>query len=146
MSFSTLNLLILFDDHKGHCRRVVPSLKQLLQFRGFSVDVHPIQDGPIDISGYRGLIIGSPCLGLGLTRGAPTPALRAYVREQLPDLDEVPVAVFVVFALAMGRSLDAMKGMVLAQGAEVVASHGYGLFRLNPRDHTIAAECMVRIR
>ena len=45
-----------------------------------------------------------------------------------------------------GTALDRMKGMMLDKGADIVATHEYGLFRLDIDDHTIAAECMIRIR
>ena len=118
----------------------------MLEQRAFAVDTHAIQDGEIDIDEYRGMIIGSPSLGLGIKGAAPTPEMEAYVRDVLPDMDDMGVAVFAVFELHPGTALDRMKGMVLDKGADVVAAHEYGLFRLDIDDHTIAAECMIRIR
>jgi hypothetical protein len=119
---------------------------EMLEHRAFAVDTHAIQDGEIDIEDYRGLVIGSPSLGLGIKGAAPTPEMEAYVRDVLPDMDDMGVAVFVVFELHPGTALDRMKGMVLDKGADVVVAHEYGLFRLNVNDHTIPAECMIRIR
>ena len=127
-------------------RAVVPALVTLLEHRAFLVDTHRIQDGPVDISPYRGLIIGSPSFGLGIRGAAPTEALDAYVRDELPDLDDLGVALFVVYQVRPGTSLDRMRGMIFDKGAELVVAHAYSRFRLDPSDHTIAAECMVRIR
>ena len=146
MPFKPLRLLVLYDDQRGYCQRLVPRMKEMLEQRAFLVDTHRIQDGPIDTTPYRGLVIGSPSFGLGIRGAAPTPALEAYVREQLPDLDDVPVALFVVFELRPGNALDRMKGMIFDKGAELVVAREYGLLRMDTEDHTIAAECMVRIR
>lgn len=146
MPFSPIRLLILIDDARGYCGRVVPRMKEMLEDRAFEVDVHRIQDGPVDIEPYRGIIIGSPAPGISIKGGAPTPALDAYVRDELPDLDEHQVALFIVFELHPASSMDRMKGMIFDKGAELVATHEYGLLRMDTEDHTIAAECMVRIR
>lgn len=146
MPFTPIRLLILFDNQRGYCEKIIPRLKEMLEQRAFAVDLHAIQDGEIDVEDYRGMIIGSPSLGLGIKGAAPTPEMEAYVRDVLPDLDDMGVAVFVVFELHPGTALDRMKGMVLDKGADVVAAHEYGLFRLDIDDHTIPAECMIRIR
>ncbi|MBK8181032.1 MAG: hypothetical protein IPK67_19525 [Planctomycetes bacterium] len=39
---------------------MIPRMKELLEHRAFLVDVHRIQDGPIDVTPYKGLILGSP--------------------------------------------------------------------------------------
>ena len=146
MPFTPIRLLILIDDQKGYCGRVVPRMKEMLEDRAFEVDVHRIQDGPVDVEPYRGMIIGSPAPGVSVKGTAPTPALDTFVRDSLPDLDELQIAVFIVFDVHPGSSMDRMKGMIFDKGAELVATHEYGLFRLDIEDHTIAAECMVRIR
>jgi hypothetical protein len=143
--FTPIRLLILIDDQKGYCGRLVPRMTEMLEDRAFQVDVHRIQDGPVDITPYRGMIIGSPASGISIKGGAPTPALEAYVRE-MPDLDELQIALFIVFEVHPASSMDRMKGMIFDKGAELVTTYEYGLFRLDVEDHTIAAECMVRIR
>jgi len=143
--FSPIPLLILIDDQRGYCGRVVPRLQELLEQRGFAVDTHRITDGPVDVEQYRGIVIGSPAIGLSVKGTAPTPALDEYVRA-LPDLDEHQVALFIVFDVYPASSMDRMKGMIFDKGAELVTTHEYGLLRMDTDDHTIAAECMVRIR
>lgn len=145
MPFEPIRLLILFDDARGYCGRVVPRMKELLEHRAFDVDVHRIQDGPVDIAPYKGLVIGSPCFGLGIKGVGPTPELTAFL-EDLNDLDEKKVALFSVYEAGLGTTFDRMKGLVLSLGAEFVAAHGYWLLRPHHDEHVIPAECMVRIR
>ena len=50
-------------------------------------------------------------------------------------------------AVTEDQVLEALKGVSDPdKGADIVATHEYGLFRLDIDDHTIAAECMIRIR
>ncbi len=145
MPFRALRLLILFDDAHGYCQRVIPRMKELLEHRAFLVDVHRIQDGPIDITPYKGLVLGSPSYGFGIRGAGPTQALQDFV-AQLPDLGGIKVAVFCVFRLSPGVTLDRMKGMVFEKGADLVVAQGYSLFKPTAADHVLPAECMVRIR
>ncbi|NOY28191.1 MAG: hypothetical protein GXP62_20190 [Oligoflexia bacterium] len=145
MPFTPIRLLILIDDARGYCSRVVPRMKELLEQRAFAVDVHRIQDGPVDIAPYRGLVIGSPAFGLGIKGAGPTPELTAFI-QALEDLDEKKVALFCVYQLRPGTTFDRMKGLVLELGADFVASHAYSLLRPHDMEHVIPAECMVRIR
>lgn len=145
MPFIPIPLLILYDDAKGYCQRVLPGLEPLLTHRGFKVQSHRIQDGEIDVQPFKGLIIGSPVYGLAFKGAAPSEALFEYV-QALDDFERHKVAVFCVHPFRLGTSLDRMKGMVLEKGGEIVAARAYPLLKLNPHDHVIAAECMVRIR
>lgn len=145
MPFRPLRLLILIDDEHGYCSRVVPRMKELLEHRAFLVDVHRIQDGPVDVSPYRGLIIGSPSYGFGIRGAGPTQALQDFVAA-LPDLGGVKVAVFCVHRLRPGVTLDRMKGMIFEKGADFVAAQGYTLHRPELGEHILPTECMVRIR
>lgn len=145
MPFRALRLLILFDDAHGYCKRVVPRMKELLEHRAFLVDVHRIQDGPIDVAPYRGIILGSPSYGLGIRGAGPTQELQDYVAA-LPDLDGVKVAVFCVYRLRPGVTLDRMKGMAFEKGADLVVAQGYSLLKPTEADHVLPTECMVRIR
>jgi len=144
--FTPLHLLVLYDDQRGHCGRVIPRMKEMLEHRAFIVDTHRIQDGAIDIEKYRGLIIGSPCFGLSIRGVGPTEELTRYVQEELPDLDEHPSALFCTYELRPGLTLDRMKGLIYEKGGEVVAVHGYSLLQPSKGEHLIPAECMVRIR
>lgn len=145
MPFSPIRLLVLYDDARGYCGRVVPRMKELLEHRAFVVDTHRIQDGPVDIAPYSGLVIGSPVFGLGIKGVGPTAALTTFI-EGLSGLDEKRVALFCVYETRPGTTFDRMKGLVLQQGAEFVASHGYWLLQPHRDEHIIPAECMVRIR
>jgi flavorubredoxin len=145
MPFQPIQLLLLYDDQHNYCGRVVNGMTLMLERRGFNVRIHRIQDGPIDIKPYKGLVIGSPTFGLGVRGVAPTKKLFEYV-QNLEEFDRHKVAVFCVYPVQLGTSLDRMKGMVLEKGGEVVAARGYPLWKLDPHDHVIPTECMVRIR
>lgn len=145
MPFRPLRLLILIDDERGRCSRVVPRMKELLEHRAFVVDHHRIQDGPIDISPYKGLILGSPCYGFGIKGVGPTDALVSYV-QATPDWTGKKAAVFCVYELSPGTTLDRMKGMIYEKGADFVAAHAYSLLRPNQGEHILPTECMVRVR
>jgi hypothetical protein len=144
LPFTPLRLLILIDDDRGWCGRVVQAMKEMLEHRAFLVDVHRIQDGPIDVRAYRGLVVGSPVYGVGLRGVGPTEALTRFV-QALPDLEGKKAAVFCVYPLRPGLTLDRMKGLMLEKGCELVAAHPYSLLRPSG-EHIIPAECMVRIR
>lgn len=145
MPFRPLRVLILIDDDRGRCSRVVPRMRELLEHRAFLVDTHRIQDGPVDITPYKGLIVGSPCFGFGIKGVGPTEALTRFVAE-LPDLDGVKAAVFCVYELSPGTTLDRMKGMMFEKGADFVAAHAYSLLRPSRGEHILPTECMVRVR
>ncbi len=146
MPFQPIKLLVLYDDRKGYCGRVVPRMVEMLRHRAFLVDTHRIEDGPVDIEPYKGLVLGSPVFGLGLRGVGPTPELTRYVVDELPDLDERKVAVFCVHELRPGLTLDRMKGLVRERGGEPIAAWAYWLLRPRRGEHVIPAECMVRIR
>jgi len=143
--FTPLDLLILFDDTRGWCGRVVPRMKDLLEERGFKVATHRIQDGPVDVSSYQGIILGAPTFGLGLKGLPPDDALVDFI-DAVDDIEEQQIAVFTVYRLWPGNALERMKGLVLRVGARFVAWHGYPLSKLESGEHVIPAECMVRIR
>ena len=145
MPFRPLRLLVLYDDARGHCVRVVPAMKTLLEQRGFVVDTHRVADGPIDVSPYRGLVIGTPVFGAGVRGVGPTDALTAFV-EALPDLDDKKVALFCVYELRPGTTFDRMKALIYDKGGDVVVTWGYWLLRPDRGAHILPAECMVRIR
>ena len=120
-------------------------MKELLENRAFVVDVHRIQDGPVDIRPYRGLVIGTPVFGLGIKGVGPTAELTTFL-QALQDLDEKKVALFCVYELRPGTTFDRLKGLVLELGAEPITAHGYSLLRPPQDEHVIPAECMIRIR
>ena len=124
MPFEPIRILILIDDARGYCGKVVPQMVLLLEQRAFTVDVHRISDGEIDISPYKGLILGSPCYGVAIKGVGPTEDLVQYVQTHMPDLEDYGVAVFCVYELRAGLTLDRMKGLVKSCGGNIVAAHG----------------------
>ena len=146
MPFTPIRLLVLTDDEGGLCRRVIPRMKELLEYRAFLVDTWRIQDGPVDLAPYRGVVLGSPVFGLGIRGVGPTEALTRYVLDDLDSFDELKAAVFCVHQIRPGLTLDRMKGLIFEKGAELVAAHAYPMFRPQQGEHIIPAECMVRVR
>lgn len=146
MPFVPLRLLVLFDDEGGTCAKVIPRMKEMLEHRAFLVDVHRIQDGPVDVTGYRGIVLGSPVFGLGLKGVGPTERLTRYVLDETDDWDELKAAVFCACRIRPGLTLDRMKGLIFEKEADFVAAHAYRLTRPAEGEHIIPAECMVRIR
>lgn len=144
MPFKAIRLVILFDGAGGTLDRVVPRMKHLLEQHAFTVDLHRVADGPLDLTPYRGIVVGGPVSGLGLRRPGPTRALADAI-ERLPDLDGINVALFCVFALRAGATLDRMRDRVLAKGATVVATHAYPLWDPRREEDHLPAECMARI-
>jgi hypothetical protein len=145
MPFTPIRLCIVYDNARGHCGRVVPRMKQLLEHRAFLVDTHEVGAGPLDIAPYRGLILGTPVIGLGLRGEGPSRKLRTFL-EALPDLDEHLVAIFCVYELRPGNTFDRMKNLVFEKGARFVAEQAFWVLQPHRDDHIIPAECMVRIR
>ena len=143
--FQPLRMLILTDDDRGFCGKVVPEMKRLLEHRAFLVDTHRVADGPVDIKSYRGMILGSPVYGAGIRGVGPTPALTAFV-EALPELDGMGVAAFCVYPIRPGTTLPRMKGLILARGGSFVASWAFWLLQPDRGAHILPTECMVRIR
>jgi hypothetical protein len=145
MPFQPLRLAVIYDNQRGHCGRVVPRMKTLLEERAFLVDTHDVARGPFDVAPYAGLILGTPVLGLGWQGVGPTPALRAFV-DAIPDLAGLRVAIFCVYEIRPGDSFDRMKNQLFDKGADFVAQHAFWVLRPQWNEHVIPAECMVRIR
>ena len=145
MPFQPIPILILIDDTRGWCAKVVPDLQELLANRGFIPTVHRMQEGPVDLGDHRAVLLGAPTFGLGIRDRAPTEEFAAYV-EKISGLDEVSVGVFTVYAARPGDSLQRLKGLVLRTGARFIAWHGYPRWNLSKGAHVLPAECMVRVR
>jgi hypothetical protein len=145
MPFEPLHVCIVYDDARGHCGRVVPRMKQMLEHRAFLVDTHEIGAGPLDIAPYQGLVFGTPVTGLGVRGQGPSSRLREFI-EALPDLDEHKVAIFCVYETRPGNTFDRMKNVLFEKGAQFVAEHAFWVLAPQRGDHIIPAECMVRIR
>lgn len=144
MPFVPLHLCILYDDARGHCGRVVPRMKLLLEERAFIVDLHEVSQGPLDLSRFAGLIIGTPVLGLGWKGVGPSARLRTFL-ESTEGLAGKKVAIFCVYELRPGDTFDRMKNLLFEKGAELVAEQARWIGDLTREEHVIPAECMVRI-
>jgi hypothetical protein len=145
MTFKPLRLAIIYDNARGHCGRIVPRMKALLEERAFLVDTAQVTQGPFDISPYAGLILGTPVLGLGWYGAGPTQAMRDFI-EAVPDLGGVRVAIFCVYEVLPGSTLEHMKSLLFDKGAELVVEHACWVLQPHWNEHVIPAECMVRIR
>ena len=145
MPFQPIPILILIDDARGWCAKVIPELKTLLENRGFIPEVHRMQDGPVNIGPHRAVLLGAPTFGLGIRERAPTDEFANYV-EAIDGIDEVSIGVFTVYATRPGDSLQRLKGLVLRTGARFIAGHGYPRWNLRKGAHVLPAECMVRVR
>lgn len=145
MPFRPLSLCILHDDTRGHCGRVVPRMKEMMEQRAFRVDVREVGEGLPDLGAYAGLVIGTPVLGLGWKGVGPSPRVRTLL-EGMPDLEGKPVAIFCVYEVRPGDTFDRMKNLLFEKNATFVAQHAYWMGRPHRGDHVIPAECMVRIR
>lgn len=144
MPYKRIRLLIAYDPEQGLCEQVIPRMKELLINRAFDVDV--VQFGEeVDLSPYKGVILGCPVKGLGIRGGLPSGAFQKFV-EETEGLEEKRVALFTVFGLRPGKILLRMREMVEGRGAQVVVSAAYFRFRLEEGEHVLPAECMVRIR
>lgn len=145
LSFQPIPLLILVDDTKGWCSQVTPTLGEMLQNRGFVVDIHRMQDGPIALSGHRAVLLGAPTFGVGIKVRPPTDAFVDYV-ESIAGLDEVQIGVFTVCGVRSGDAVHRLKGLALRVGARFIAGHAYRRWNLEKGAHILPAECMVRVR
>ncbi len=146
MAFSPVRICLVYDPTGGLCVRVVPRMREMLEQRAFDVVVHPLDDGPPPpLGGARGVVIGSPVVGLGLRRLDPTPRVLRYLHEA-EGLAERRVACFTVARLRVGDSSARLRAAVRAVRAEVVVDHGYVAWAPARDEHVLPAECMVRIR
>lgn len=145
MPFTPLRLLIAYDAAGNRCGRVVSRMKVLLEERAFEVDTFEIGGEPPDLSGYQGVVIGTPVRGFAVSDAGPTAKVAHFI-EQTEELDEKKVALFCVYDIRPGNIFDRMKNLLNARGIDVVTEYPY--WRLQPRDGEdgLPAECMVRIR
>lgn len=145
MSFKPIHIAIIYDNTRGLTGRVVPRMKEMLEQRAFTVDIHEVGSGPFDPEKYAGLIIGTPVTGLAIRGAGPSDKIRHFI-EELPTLDEKPVAIFSVYELRQGMTFDKMKNVLFEKDITFVAEHAFWFLNPNKGDHIIPAECMVRIR
>ncbi len=121
-------------------------MKRLLEDRAFLVEEVSLgSQEDVDATSFDGLVLGIPVPGLGLRGGGVSPSMRRFV-ESLGDLEEVRVAMFSVYTVRSGDTLELFRALLEERGAEVVAAQA--LSRLVParNEHVLPTECMVRIR
>ncbi len=146
MPFVPLRLLLTYDPEGGLCARVVPRMRDMLEQRGFEVQVTELGDGTLPpLDGVRGVVLGSPVLGLGVRRLDPSERVARFVREA-SGLHELRVAAFTVYRARGGDSSQRLRALVRARGADVVVDHAYAVWAPERDEHVLPAECMVRIR
>lgn len=142
MSYKRIRLLIVHDP--GLCARVVPRMKEMLENRAFEVDVQPYGSA-VDLSPYKGVILGSGVRGLGIRGDTPSEGFQKFVAET-EGLDEKKAAIFAVYLGKPGKIIEKMQAAVEARGTTVVVSHPYWILKPDQGEHVLPAECMVRIR
>lgn len=147
MPFTPLRLLLVHDPEKGLTSKVVPGMVQRLEQRAFKVDAHTLADVPSDVDpfDYDGLILGTPCFGLGWKGVGPTQALSDWIKDQ-GGLDDLRIAAFCVYQARPGNTLRNLRQICMDEGAHVVVAQPYGMLNLEEDAHVLPAECMVRIR
>jgi hypothetical protein len=145
VAFERIPLLVVIDDTKRWCSAVVPELKSMLEHRGFVVNVHRMQDGPVKLAGHKAVLIGAPTFGAAIKARPPTESFATYI-EAIDGLDEVQMGVFTVYNFRTGDAIQRLKGLVLRVGARYIAGHAYSRQRPKRGAHILPAECMVRVR
>ena len=111
----------------------------------FDVDVFELGGTIPDLTPYKGIILGSPVLGMGLRRDEPGEAVENFV-AQAQEIGEKKLALFTVCRAFPGKILLKMRELVEKQGSTVVVMQAYNYFRPEEDDHILPAECMIRIR
>ena len=99
----------------------------------------------LDVRDFAGLVLGIPVPGLGLRGGGVSPSMQRFV-ESLGDLDEVRVALFSVYTVRSGDTLELFQTLLEERGAEVVAAQALSRLAPSRNEHVLPTECMVRIR
>jgi menaquinone-dependent protoporphyrinogen IX oxidase len=125
-----MNILIVYDSRFGYTEKVAEAIKKsLLQMN--RVEMRRVEEAA-DVSGYDGIILGSPTHG-----GQATPAMQAFIKK-LPYLNKINVAVFdtrikadkVSKALQLlmkviGYAAPKMAKSLAQKGATVVGEEGF---------------------
>ena len=119
---------------------------RMLEDRAFGVECLPISTGDeqVDLDDFDGLVLGIPVLGLGRQAGVTAP-MRKFV-DGLDDLDEMRVALFVVYEFRHSTALERFSRFVEDEGAEIVGGRLYKAFSVGDQEHELPTECMIRIR
>ena len=92
MPFTPIRLLLLFDNQRGYCEKVIPRMREMLERRAFSVDVHAIQDGEIDIEEFkaRGATTRRDARGRGAARARARNGPRCAPSPPPPPVSRAP--------------------------------------------------------
>ena len=81
MAFTPLKLLVVYDNARRFCGRVVPGMIKALEDRAFEVDSFSLDEisGALEIEDYDGLVLGIPVFGSGRD-GGPSEAMVSFVK------------------------------------------------------------------
>ncbi len=121
-------------------------MKELLEDRAFLVEAVSLgSPGDVDASAFDGLVLGIPVPGLGMRGGGVSPSMQRFV-ESLGELDEVRVALFSVYTVRSGDTLELFRALLEERGAEVVVAQALSRLAPSRNEHVLPTECMVRIR
>ncbi len=121
-------------------------MKELLEDRAFLVEAVSLgSPGELDASAFDGLVLGIPVPGLGMRGGGVSPSMQRFV-ESLGELDEVRVALFSVYTVRSGDTLELFRALLEERGAEVVVAQALSRLAPSRNEHVLPTECMVRIR
>ena len=113
--------LIVYFSQGGTTARVAESIAKGLHTQDYQVDLCRVQDNPPELTGYNLLGIGTPAYYYN-----PPFTMVDYVKN-LPELQELPVFVFVVYGTYRGGTCTLIRNILMRKkGKEVGYFHCYG--------------------
>jgi menaquinone-dependent protoporphyrinogen oxidase len=89
-------ILIAYASATGSTVEVAAEIGKTLGARGFSVDVRPVRENP-QVDGYQAVLVGS-----AVQYGNWLPEAVEFVKDNLPALSRLPVALFCVHIRNLG--------------------------------------------
>ena len=96
-------VLVTYATRAGSTGEVAAILGEVLNARGFAVDVKPIQDNPV-LAGYQAVLIGS-----AVRMGQWLPEAVDYLKTHQQALNAMPVALFTVHMNNLGEDEESEK-------------------------------------
>jgi menaquinone-dependent protoporphyrinogen oxidase len=96
-------ILVAYATHTGSTVGVASAIGETLAGRGFRVDVKPLIEDP-DLAQYQSVILGSAVNG-----GQWLPEAVRYLQNHQQALNQVPVAVFCVHIMNLGKDEKSQK-------------------------------------
>lgn len=83
-------ILAAYATQTGSTKRIAEYIADILREKGEDVDVRPV-DEAIDVSGYKGVVLGSAIQGQKVL-----PAAMSFIQSNKDELSQKPFAVFIV--------------------------------------------------